>query len=126
MKQTSRRELLKFFAAGTIIAPIAATEVRAQLIETPKVELIKQPRNALIELPVKPLDLQNVRYFELACHLNDGSIRTLKSIGISEASGKVAAVPGWDDIMIRFSVLDHRSPMVERQAGVIWGEVTLS
>ena len=37
----NRRDLLKYFAAGTVIAPVAGESIQARLIETPKIEIAK-------------------------------------------------------------------------------------
>lgn len=52
----NRRDLLKFFGAGTIIAPVAAQGIAAKLIEVPKIELVEP---APIEIAETMPDINN-------------------------------------------------------------------
>lgn len=64
---TSRRDLLKYFGAGAIIAPVIGSNVQARLIEVPNVELIKP---AGIEIPLDP---GRVKAVTITCHYEDGT-----------------------------------------------------
>lgn len=72
MKNTSRRDLLKFFAAGAVITPLSG-EASARLIETPKIELIVPDRRI-----VQPFDPADVTAVDVAFTMKDGSIRRMK------------------------------------------------
>lgn len=70
-----RRELLKKFSIGTLIAPIvggaAETSAAAKLIEVPKVELVSaQPSG-------RPLDFRNIKSLTISFENNDGSVGSL-------------------------------------------------
>lgn len=78
----SRRDLLKFFAAGTIIAPVAGGAT-AKLIEVPKAELIVAPEPQI----VRPFRSQDIESLKVEITLRDGSKR--------EVSGGSTS-PGWD------------------------------
>ncbi len=67
---TSRRDLLKFFAAGTVITP-AAGGALAQLIEPPKARIIT-PETAIVQ-PFRVNDLLRVESIEFK--MRDGSTR---------------------------------------------------
>lgn len=45
----NRRDLLKYFSVGTVISPLAASEVCAKLIEEPKIELVEAK-----QVPIAP------------------------------------------------------------------------
>ena len=68
----NRRDLLKLFGAGAVIAPAAGATPLARLMEPAKVELIKpEPRI------VRPIDTANVLCFDVTLHLRDGSSETM-------------------------------------------------
>jgi hypothetical protein len=66
----NRRDLLKYFAAGTVIAPVSGSAPLARLIEVPKVELVKPE---LIEKPFNPSEVDKATIF---FDMVDGSRRT--------------------------------------------------
>ncbi len=67
----NRRDLMKFFAAGTVIVPLGASSaVAATIIEPPKI----QPAQMIL----KPLDLGLVRKATMALEMEDGSVRTVR------------------------------------------------
>lgn len=73
----SRRDLLKYFAAGTVIAPVAdllaGSEIRATLAAAPK--LIELPAEPLIyKEPWAPFDLDDVSSMVMKIYLNDGRV----------------------------------------------------
>src|SRR5580698_9396795 len=68
LESMNRRELLKYFAAGTVIAPLAASEPRARLLEVPKVELVKAPEIVAPE----SINLLHVRSVTLTLHMDSG------------------------------------------------------
>ena len=70
---TSRRDILKYFAAGTVITPLAASVPAARLIEPPKVEIIKPPKYGLVEMPT---DFRKLTKVELTLTFSDGNKRT--------------------------------------------------
>ncbi len=102
---TSRRDLLKWFGAGTLIAPIVGAAPVARLIEVPKVELI-EPK-ALI---VKPIRLEDVESFTVTLQMKDGSSETFRQsagyrsgvvttkdhIDLSFCSERVLTSPVWN------------------------------
>jgi hypothetical protein len=53
-----RRDILKYFGIGTIIAPVAGEAIAAKLVEVPKVEIVKpeagmfNPAKARVHMPV--------------------------------------------------------------------------
>lgn len=53
----NRRELLKWFGAGTIIAPVGVREVTAKLIEPPLIEVVKDLKT------VKDLEAQPQNWY---------------------------------------------------------------
>ncbi len=63
----NRRDLMKFFAAGTVIAPVAGQAIQAKLIETPKVELVTKPE------VLRAVDLSKVRSATVKLEIMDGS-----------------------------------------------------
>lgn len=67
---TSRRELLKFFAAGTVITPLGGGAT-AKLIEPPKAQIIKPPT---VVSAFTPRDIEAI---EITFTMKDGSRRTL-------------------------------------------------
>lgn len=67
----SRRDLLKFFGAGTIIAP-AAGGALAKLIEPPKAEIIR-PETGI----VAPFMLADITGVDVAFKMRDGSVRRM-------------------------------------------------
>ena len=83
--KTNRRELLKFFSAGTLIAPLAGDAV-AKLIEVPNAEIIKSEAVAI------PYDLARVTRLTLTLESPQG-IRTIHC-DPSGARGEV--LPGQD------------------------------
>lgn len=68
----SRRDLLKFFAAGTIIAPVAGGAT-AKLIEVPKAELIVAPETQI----VRPFRPENVECVNIEMTMRDGTKRVI-------------------------------------------------
>lgn len=77
MDKTTRRDVMKFFGIGTIIAPVAAAAgsepaPAARLIQVPKVEIIK-PED------IQPLDLRDVRSMTVTFERFDGTHATLQS-----------------------------------------------
>lgn len=73
----SRRELLKYFGVGAVIAPViggVTQPAQARLIELPRVELIEP--EVVIE---KPLNLKDVRRVDLLLEMADGTKRVMKA-----------------------------------------------
>ncbi len=69
--KSSRRDLLRLFAAGTIIAPVAGGAT-ARLIEPPKAELIVAPPKII--QPFYPRDIVDI---EISFLMKDGTYRKL-------------------------------------------------
>ncbi len=129
---TSRRDLLKFFAAGTVITP-AAGGALAQLIESPKARIIT-PETGI----VAPFIPNHIVGADIAFHMKDGSIRRWESestVMTENDYGNDLAIdpyicvqvrrkqhgsPKWTDIL--FSMDSHgklrnRSAIVELERG---------
>lgn len=70
---STRRELLKYFGIGTVIAPIAGASPLAKLIEVPKVELLEATH-----IP-KPLDMGRIVSCSIALVDQDGTARTVQA-----------------------------------------------
>lgn len=77
----NRRDLLKYFGAGTIITTAAVAGPVARIIEPPKVELVK-------ELPDE-IDLSQVESISVRFNMKDGSARHRKSIDKWAVRGSV-------------------------------------
>lgn len=69
----NRRELLKYFAAGTLITPVTGAKefVAAQLVEAPRIKPIEVPRL------VNPIALNRIKGLTLTLTMDDDSIRQL-------------------------------------------------
>ncbi len=74
MNIMKRRDLLKFFAAGTVIAPVAGETITARLIEVPKVE----PIQVATQLP-RPLHLGDVDKVRIIFTRMDGTTETVNA-----------------------------------------------
>ncbi len=96
MANQTRRDLLKHFGIGTIIAPVALGAVQAKLIEVPKVEIVS-PNYPLKEIP-QDLDLSQVREIQLVFAMKNGTTRTFKPRW-HQASGVLDAT-----LPVRFNV----------------------
>ena len=79
----NRRDLIKFFGAGTLIAPIAGSEPIARLIEVPKVELVQAAR-----MP-EPIAMKEVRSVSVSFEMADGSRRALRSKVLIQKRGVI-------------------------------------
>ena len=110
----SRRDLLKFFGIGTVIAPVIGAAPLARLIEVPKVELIEPA--ALI---VKAVSLGNVESFDVTLNLRDGSRETFHAT--TKASSGFA-IRG-DIIDIHFGRVVPHSPSWTENKGNLSGDM---
>ena len=79
----NRRDLIKFFGAGTLIAPIAGSEPIARLIEVPKVELVEATK-----IP-EPIAMKDVRSVSVSFEMADGSRRSLRSKVLIQKRGVI-------------------------------------
>lgn len=96
----TRRDLIKYFAAGTVIAPIAGAAPLAKLIEVPKVELVEATINTA------PCDLTKVQSVTILLEMMDGSRRWVHA---EQTWGKRGTLPvGGLDVYINFD--SGRSP----------------
>jgi len=114
----SRRELLKHFGVGTVIAPVGAMAA-GRLIEVPKVEPVELSGGIPAEL-----DMGAVHSAKLTLRLDDGSVRVLNIDGLyGFGSGKPI-----DKVTINFySAADpYASPEVRQAVGQLESyEVTM-
>ena len=95
----SRRDLLKYFAAGTVITPLAGAGPLAMLIEEPKIELIKPGlRETLLFAEVKSVTI--------SFHMADGTLRSISG----EPEHKDGLLMPGDEIEIYCNRLDSSSP----------------
>ena len=108
---TSRRDLLKFLAAGTIITPVAGGAT-ARLIEPPKADIIR-PETGIVA-PFCPDDVVGA---EVTFRMKDGSMRWFEANSQSAYSWK-----GGDRFLptdrVALSVLLQR----ERADSPVWFE----
>lgn len=66
-----RRELLKYFAAGTIITPLGASPVKAELLEVPRVRPIEPPKI------LRPVNMGQLESATLILRMHDDTERSL-------------------------------------------------
>lgn len=104
MDKTSRRDVMKFFGIGTIIAPVAAAAgsepaPAARLIEVPKVEIVKP------EL-IRPLDFADVRSMTVTFNRFDGTHATLQSTSMFVSTKRTIQPYGL--VEVRTEVLHER------------------
>ncbi len=118
-----RRDLLKRFGIGAIIAPIIGGVVErsasAELIEVPKV----RPVELFSSVPA-PVELRDVKMARIVLEINDGQTRTITlnrwpwgegKIGISDTLG----------VRINFVRIENSSPRAEQEIGMISGDGVL-
>jgi hypothetical protein len=98
----SRRDLLKLFGTGALIAPVVGAAPIARLIEPAKIELIKPEARIL-----RPIDMAEVSSFDIVLHKRDGSVETLHS---SATDWRGTASSG-DNVEVLFTRLQQYSPM---------------
>lgn len=104
----NRRELLKYFSVGTVIAPLAHASMAARIIEPPKLEAVK-----LIETPI---DYGKVKSATVTLEMFDGSVHQLE----------VGATYTWNAqrwLKIEEFEYQHGSPMTSKKIGEFRGEV---
>lgn len=119
-----RRDLLKKFGIGALIAPIVGGAVEqsavAELVEVPKI----RPVELFSKIP-ETLDLSKVRSAKLVMQMADGSIR---SISADVVVGRGAVGPA-DQIRLSAELLRCErgvSPAVEFPLGRLWGSASLA
>lgn len=97
---TNRRDLLKFFGAGTLIAPLANENVVAKLIEPPKADIV------LASNIPHFVDAEHVQSATVILAMRDGSTHSL-NCNIETARGRINLDGG---VRLYFEDL-HTSPM---------------
>ncbi len=103
----NRRELLKYFSAGTIITPLAAS-MPARIIEPPKLEPVK-----LIETPI---EYRNVKSATVTLEMFDGSVHQLAVGGKYEWNAA-----RW--VRIEEFEYQYGSPMTSKKLGEFRGDL---
>lgn len=85
----NRRDLLKFFAAGTVIAPVAGSEplALARLIEVPKIEIVEAAK-----IP-EPLNVSHIKSFNIHCEMVDGTRRTIHGGSVFTVTAQGTLLP---------------------------------
>ena len=109
----NRRELLKFFGAGTVIAPLAEPSVVGRLVEPPKVELFTPE-----VVPAKKFSLKAVRSVSVRLTLADGSVHSLESGFMPTSGGDLET--GWSSEVTVIVNQATGSPAQSRGYGKIW------
>ncbi len=118
----NRRDLLKFFAAGTVIAPVSGSAPLAKLIEVPNVELVKPA--AMIEAPINLGDIQSAK---ISLEMYDGTKRQLDVDRFFSPRGDCWINPEPDyQISIEFAKVYGFSPTVHKLVGHVKGNGKLS
>ena len=64
--KANRRDILRFFAAGTVIAPATGETVLARLVEPPKVEIVPPG-------PTKPFSIADCVRVRISFEMGDGT-----------------------------------------------------
>ncbi len=118
----TRRELLKYFGAGAVIAPLVAGEVQARLIEPAHVELVK-PKYGLKELPAE-ISMEDISAVEMTLVMKDGTTRRATVIPWSWSEGKFPSLESRASIIITQEV-GGNSPSYERKIGAVYGKAVL-
>ncbi len=119
----NRRELLKFFGAGTVIAPVVGgsliTSATAQLVRVPDVK----PVELFSKIP-EGLDLYKVRKATLSMEMDDGTVRT---VGVNNLfpHGCIGPTDKFS-VGIKFIRYDDASPSAIYKLGEIQGSGTLA
>lgn len=111
----NRRDLLKCFAAGTIITPAGANNPIARLIEVPSIDLVTADR-----IP-EPIDLSEVKAFTLTFEMQDGSRRSVSSIQTFSGQGVIR--PERVQLELRFGTIATSSPMSTYRTGSIYADI---
>lgn len=110
--KVNRRDILKFFGAGTVIAPIVGAAPAARLIEPPAVEIIKPQ-----DLVVIPQKLSDVVRVSVALEFRDGTTRRLQSTGVMWPNGDTAG----ERIMAQLTFGHGTSPALD--TGHLWADL---
>jgi hypothetical protein len=77
----NRRDLLKYFGAGAVVAPAVGAGPLARLIEAPKIEL------ALPHVVVTPINLKEVNGATVILEMADGSRREISGTQVAIRGG---------------------------------------
>lgn len=107
----NRRDLMRFFAAGTVIAPLGGV-VAAKLIEVPKIEPVTLS-------PI--IDPRQIKGFSVNLEMMDGTARTLPCSWprVSAYSGPMAGVV---EVEVAISTAIVQSPVVLNPIVRMWGQ----
>ncbi len=116
----NRRDLLKFFAAGTVIAPVSGSAPLAKLIEVPNVELFDAA-----DVIVKPFELPDVHHAFITFEMMDGSTRRLTLNDIWHAGGSITPDTNLR-VQLLFSTIGSSCPSLHTSIGSISGEGRLT
>lgn len=117
---TTRRDILKYFGAGTIIAPLAGDAV-GRLIEPPKIELITpQP------LIIKPFRMSDIASVNVTVRMRDGSVMEAATKSVSIQNEEFERPHPFEPLIhqdvfasVNLQFLDKRSPSSWMCAGTI-------
>lgn len=119
-----RRDLLKRFGIGAIIAPIVGGVVErsasAELIEVPKV----RPVELFSKIPAA-LRLRDVKTAQLVLEMKDGQTRCIAMRGWPYGEGEIK-VTDFLAARVEFLRMDGASPRSEHHIGSLFCEATLS
>lgn len=121
----NRRDLLKYFAAGTVIAPVSGSAPLAKLIEVPNVELVKAPR------VVEPFDLCQVARATINFEMLDGGRWTME-VGDTLHYSKGTEPHRWIapgveyDVRVEFLKIFQSCPSAHTVVGRIQGRGSLA
>lgn len=107
----NRRDLMKFFAAGTVIAPLGSTAV-AKLIEVPKIEPVTL---------ATVIDPKQIKNFSVNLEMFDG---TMKTLPCEWPSIRPYNRPFAGDLQIQvaISAVTLQSPVVLEPIVKMWGD----
>ncbi len=111
----NRRDLLKYFAAGTVIAPVSGAAPVAKLIEVPNVELVEAPAEYL----TRPFRLRDVARAKLSFEMYDGRTEHVTVDGYAMDGGeKPIALDGGDlRVEVILGTLRKSSPVAHYRIG---------
>lgn len=104
----NRRDLIKFFSVGTIIAPVAAAAAPlAKLIEVPKIEIVEAAT-----IP-EPLNVADIKSVVMTFTLHNGERR---QVAADPVYGIACTLHPNDTLMmeVRLSLSDGYSPRTGR------------
>ncbi len=107
----NRRDLMKFFAVGTVIAPLGSTAV-AKLIEVPNIEPVKL---------ATVIDPRQIKSFSVTLEMFDGTMRTMPCAWPSIEHGS-RPLAGELEIAVRIGARLSESPVSSVTIVKLWGQ----